>query len=111
MSVCRGGVGGCRGVVLNLEEFVKQLVLDGSLVVGGVGHDVLVRHIIQARHGVQVARVLRVVAQKRHRLRLSAGVDVRAVARVYQDLVVGVNFALHLFAAACSACACVAYIN
>ena len=80
-----------------LKELVKQLMLDGVLVVSDVWQDVLVSDVVQARDGVQVARVLRVVPQERHRLGLGTGCDVRTVPVVDQDLVVRVRLSLDLF--------------
>ena len=82
------------------EELVEQLVLYGRPVLRAVGEDVLVRHVVQAGDGVEVARVLALVAEEGDGLRLGAVGDVGAVAAVDQHLVVGVGAALHLLALA-----------
>ena len=82
------------------EELVEQLVLYGRPVLGAVGEDVLVGHVVQAGDGVQVAAVFALVAQESDGLRLGAVGDVGAVAAVDQHLVVGVGAALHLLALA-----------
>ena len=54
--------------------------------------------VVEAWDGVEVARVLRVVAEEGDRLGLRAVRDVGAVAAVDQGLVVGVGLALHVLA-------------
>lgn len=53
------------------EELVEQLVLQRHALHGRVRDDVVVRHVVQPRDGVQAAAGL-LVAEERHRLRLGA---------------------------------------
>lgn len=57
-------------VLVVREEFVKQLVVQGHLLLGHVGQDVLVTDVVESRDGIETPALL-LVAQEGHCLRLS----------------------------------------